>query len=146
MARFFTLQQAERLVRVLEPALTEAIASKARLESAQAQLRSISQKIALQGGMLPNREEAVRLQQERTAAAEALKAAFESIQETGCLVKDLDMGLLDFPTLYRGDEVYLCWKLGESRIEFWHGLDEGFRGRKPITDEFLANHRGDDPN
>ena len=65
------------------------------------------------------------------------------IQENGVVVKDLDIGLIDFPTLFRGEEVYLCWKLGETGIRFWHGLDEGFRGRKPIDEEFLANHRGE---
>jgi hypothetical protein len=67
----------------------------------------------------------------------------DSIQEIGCLVKDLDIGLLDFPTLYRGREVYLCWRLGEQRIEHWHGVDEGFRGRKPVDDDFRENHRGE---
>jgi hypothetical protein len=50
---------------------------------------------------------------------------------------------VDFPTLFRGVEVYLCWKLGESGIEFWHGVDEGFRGRKPIDQDFLDHHEGD---
>jgi hypothetical protein len=54
--------------------------------------------------------------------------------------------LIDFPALYQGREVLLCWKLGEDRIAFWHGVDEGFRGRKPIDDEFRENHRGDSPN
>ena len=57
----------------------------------------------------------------------------EQVQSFGCLIKDLDVGLIDFPTLYRGEEVYLCWKLGEDGIEFWHGVSEGFRGRKKIT-------------
>ena len=51
--------------------------------------------------------------------------------------------LVDFPTLFKGVEVYLCWKLGEPAIDFWHGIDEGFRGRKPIDKEFLDHHRGD---
>jgi len=50
---------------------------------------------------------------------------------------------VDFPTLLRGDEVYLCWRLGEPCIGFWHGVDEGFRGRKPVDRDFLDNHRGD---
>jgi hypothetical protein len=79
----------------------------------------------------------------RDAAGAMLKNSIEAVQETGCLVKDLDIGLVDFPTLFRGVEVYLCWKLGEPGIEFWHGIEEGFRGRKPIDREFLDNHRGD---
>jgi hypothetical protein len=59
------------------------------------------------------------------------------------VVKDLDIGLIDFPTLFHGVEVYLCWKLDEPAIEFWHGVDEGFRGRKAIDRDFRDNHRGD---
>ena len=62
------------------------------------------------------------------------------------MVKDLDVGLIDFPTLYRGEEVYLCWKLGETGIQYWHGIDEGFRGRKKIDRDFLDNHKGESPN
>jgi hypothetical protein len=58
-------------------------------------------------------------------------------------VKDLELGLLDFPTLYRGKEVCLCWRLGEPEIAFWHEVDEGYKGRKPIDQAFLENHRGD---
>jgi hypothetical protein len=58
--------------------------------------------------------------------------AVNKIQETGCVVKDLDTGLIDFPSLLDGQEVYLCWKVGEDRIEYWHGLHEGFAGRKPL--------------
>ncbi len=63
-----------------------------------------------------------------------LQDAVTKIQETGCLVKDLDMGLVDFPCRLKGEDVYLCWKLGEERIGFWHGVNEGFAGRKPLDD------------
>ena len=82
-------------------------------------------------------------QRRRDSAASRLQAVMEAIQEHGCHVKDLDTGLLDFPTLYEGQEVYLCWRLGEQRIEFWHAIEDGFRGRKPIDAEFLAKHTGD---
>ena len=77
-------------------------------------------------------EEAARLRFERDRLAELLRAAVEKIQATGCVVKDLDIGLLDFPALINNEEVYLCWRLGEERIRFWHRQDEGFAGRKPI--------------
>jgi hypothetical protein len=79
----------------------------------------------------------------RDKAATELNQAVEKVHSYGCQVKDLRMGLVDFPTLYRGQEVLLCWKLGEEGIRFWHGLEEGFRGRKAIDSEFLSNHRGD---
>jgi hypothetical protein len=49
-------------------------------------------------------------------------------------VRDLDLGLVDFPSLLEGEEVCLCWKLGEERIAFWHGIEEGFAGRKPLDE------------
>ena len=58
-------------------------------------------------------------------------------------MKDLDTGLVDFPTLFRGQEVYLCWKLGEPSIEYWHSVDQGFRGRKPIDRDFRDHLEGD---
>jgi hypothetical protein len=58
----------------------------------------------------------------------------DRIQEAGVVVKDLDVGLVDFPSMLEGEEIYLCWKLGEEHIAFWHGIDEGFTGRKPLDD------------
>ena len=72
----------------------------------------------------------------RDTSAVALKAALQQIEEAGAMVKDLDIGLIDFLAKYRGQDVCLCWMLGEDRIGFCHGLEEGFRGRKAIDDEF----------
>lgn len=91
-----------------------------------------------------NRERLLAARQQRDTSATKLQAALEFIHSQGCQVKDLDIGLLDFPTLYHGREVYLCWKLGEERIDFWHEVDAGYRGRRPIDAEFLENHTGDD--
>ncbi len=82
------------------------------------------------GGVRMDRAQSLEQKNRREAAAGALKQSIEKIQEFGCLVKDLDIGLIDFPTLFQGQEVYLCWKLGEDGIRFWHGVHEGFRGRK----------------
>jgi hypothetical protein len=54
------------------------------------------------------------------------------IEALGCIVKDIDLGLVDFPSMRNGEPVYLCWKAGEPRIAHWHGTDEGFSERKPI--------------
>jgi hypothetical protein len=64
--------------------------------------------------------------------AEAVAAAVEELNRLGVLVKDLDRGLVDFPALRQGEEVLLCWQVGEDTVAFWHGLDEGFAGRKPL--------------
>jgi hypothetical protein len=68
----------------------------------------------------------------------------EKLEEAGVVVKDLDIGLVDFPTLYRGEEVYLCWRMDEPDIDYWHGVHEGFAGRKEIDQTFVDNHRGGD--
>jgi hypothetical protein len=93
-----------------------------------------------------DRDRLIEQKDRRESSARNLNQAMETVQSYGCLIKDLDVGLVDFPTLYRGEEVYLCWKLGESGISFWHGVTEGFRGRKKITREFLDHHKGDPTN
>ena len=73
-------------------------------------------------------------------------AAVDEIQRSGCLVKDLDMGILDCPALLDGVEVYLCWKLGETKIEWWHSTQEGYSGRRRIIDEFNSGEPNLRPN
>lgn len=144
MSRFFTLQQAERLLPSVERSVREAIEWKQQHQTAQNGLRDLMQRVMMSGGMMVDREATMKMRENWDSAAAKLQDSMNRIQDSGCLVKDLDIGLLDFPTLYRGEEVYLCWRLGETRIEFWHGVDEGFRGRKPIDDDFLRNHCGDE--
>ena len=127
----------------VEAAVRTAIGLKAEYQQAEEALRDVNRRVMMSGGMVVDRESVLLLRQTRERSAERLKQAMEEISEYGCQIKDLDIGLLDFPTLYRGQEVLLCWRLGEQRIEYWHGLEEGFRGRKPIDEDFLANHRGD---
>ena len=69
---------------------------------------------------------------ELSGLAEAAIACVERLDELGVTVKDLDLGLLDFPALYDGHEVELCWHVGEPAVAFWHEIGEGYAGRKPI--------------
>jgi hypothetical protein len=55
-----------------------------------------------------------------------------ALQEAGIVVRDIDRGLIDFPAIREGHEVYLCWELGEDSIDWWHDLDDGYRGRQPL--------------
>lgn len=71
-------------------------------------------------------------QAELSGLAGAAIACVERLEELGVVVKDLDLGLLDFPAEREGSEVLLCWHVGEDAVAFWHGLDEGYAGRKPI--------------
>jgi hypothetical protein len=78
------------------------------------------------------------IRMEHTQLAETLKTSLDRILETGCVIKDLEVGLLDFPSVIGNEEVYLCWKLGEDRIRFYHRQDEGFAGRKPLDPRDLG--------
>jgi len=140
--RFFTLLEAEGFLPEVERLLRSSIQAKQDYESGDSELNQIAQRITLMGGVAIKREDVVASRTRKDSSARVLKAAMERIEEIGCQVKDLETGLIDFPTLYRDREVYLCWKLGESGIRFWHHIEDGFRGRQPINSEFLANHRG----
>jgi hypothetical protein len=99
------------------------------------QLSALAEKIQRSGGLLVSYEKTARVRIERNRLEESLRTAIERIHSTGCLVKDLDIGLLDFPSRLNNEDVYLCWRLGEDRIRFYHRQDEGFSGRKPIDPE-----------
>jgi hypothetical protein len=141
--RYFTLDQARQLLTAADRLLRQTIALKQEHEHARDEIDNINRKVSMMGGMYVDRENYASLRAKVDSTATRLKEIFSEIEQVGFEVKDLDIGLIDFPTLYRGEEVCLCWKLGEADIEFWHGTTEGFRGRKPIDQEFLDQHRGD---
>jgi len=140
MSKRFTLAQAEALLPQVEKLLREAVAQRAEFAEAFLAVDVVRQRVALAGGMVVDREKFAADAHRRDSAESRLRQTVQRFEEIGCQVKDLDAGLVDFPTLFRGVEVYLCWKLGEPRIAYWHGTDEGFRGRKPIDQDFLAHH------
>jgi hypothetical protein len=143
MAKHFTLAEAQSLIPSVDPMIRKALEQKTRFEEAERVMQSFTQRIVLLGGVLVDREPVLAARSRRDQAESTLRATIEEIQELGCLIKDLDTGLIDFPTTFRGREVYLCWKLGEAAIAFWHGVEEGFAGRKPIDQDFRDHHRGD---
>jgi hypothetical protein len=130
--RLFTLTEAERARRELEPFLLEAMDCRKKLAGLETDLSAVSARITMMGGVVVPYEKLATLRLEHEHLAETLKAALHRILETGCLIKDLEVGLLDFPALINNEEVYLCWRLGEDRIRFYHRQNEGFAGRKPI--------------
>src|SRR2546425_4932681 len=132
MPKRFTLTEAESLLPEIDTLLREAVALKAQYMEAEQAIQTFAQRVAMQGGVVVDREAVLKSRAERDRHGERLKAAVEKLQEYGCVIKDLDIGLVDFPTLFRGREVYLCWRMGEPGIRYWHGTDEGFAGRKPI--------------
>ena len=143
MAKRFTLVEAQSLIPEVDRRLRQALDAKAEYRDAEQVIHEFSEHVMMMGGVMVDRDRALTARARRDEAASRLRDRIEAVLETGCLVKDLDIGLVDFPTLLRGVEVYLCWKLGESGIAFWHGLEEGFRGRKAIDQDFLDHHEGD---
>lgn len=134
----FTLDEAQSLLPILESLLKQAIHSKKLIEEVDAELQQAAHRVFLNGGTLLNIVHLARRKAEREKAIQRIKDAIAEIDATGVQVKDLDIGLLDFPCNVEGEIILLCWKLGEPRITHWHGLIEGFAGRKPI-DERIAN-------
>ena len=131
-SKLFSLREAERLRTQIEPILIETIELRRKLAELEEILGALAERIQRSGGLLVPYEKVARQRIERNRLAETIQTALERIQSTGCIVKDLEVGLLDFPARIDGEEVYLCWKLGEDRIRFYHRQDEGFSGRKPI--------------
>ena len=77
---------------------------------------------------------------EMTNAMEQLEKEIQKLEELGCILKDMSIGLIDFPAVRLGTRVWLCWKLGENTVAFWHGLNEGYAGRKPVVEnEFYVD-------
>jgi hypothetical protein len=132
--RTFTLDEAQELLPVLEGLLRQAISAKKQIEEVDKELKEVAHRVFLSGGMLLPLVRLARRKAEREKSAQQVKDAVSEINATGVQVKDLDIGLLDFPCVVDGQTVLLCWKLGEKAITHWHGLEEGFAGRKPIDD------------
>lgn len=78
-------------------------------------------------------EEIATLQKQLDAQSHDADQILQQLEEMGCVVRDAQRGLVDFPARANGAEFYLCWYLGEKAIGYWHGLDEGFAGRKPLS-------------
>ncbi len=139
--RTFTLEEAQSLLPVLESLLRAALDGKKLIESVDTELQELAHQVFLRGGMLVNVVHMARRKAEREKTIQRVKDALAEIDATGVQVKDLDIGLLDFPCKVDGHVVLLCWKLGENGITHWHGTDEGFAGRKPIDEKIAKAKR-----
>lgn len=135
--RFFDLEQAEKFLPVLEQLLHSAMENKKAMEAADEVMTQVRNRIMIMGGITLDHQSLSQLQSQKEDSQVRLNKALQEITENGCLVKDLDMGLVDFPCLVGNRQIYLCWKLGEPKIGFWHNVDEGYPGRKPLDQEFL---------
>jgi len=139
--RTFTLDEAQDLLPVLESLLRTSIEGKKVMESVDAEFQAIAHKVFMNGGMSLNVAHFARRKAEREKAIQRVKDAMAEIDAIGVQIKDLDIGLLDFPCEVDGQVILLCWKLGESAITHWHSVSEGFAGRKPVNERISKAKR-----
>jgi hypothetical protein len=130
-ARYFTPAEANGLLPTVRPLVEQMVGHRRALAVATVRHARIAAKIAGNGGGV-RPHEVDELQAAIDEEAGAIVRCVEELQELGLLVKDLDEGLVDFPALRGDEEVLLCWRLGEDEVRFWHSLEEGFAGRKPL--------------
>jgi hypothetical protein len=129
--RSFTPDEANNALEEVRPVAERLVAVRARMRELERSQGELVIAIGGNGGgyAATDLNEA---QTELVGLADAALACVDKLEELGVVLKDLDLGLLDFPSEREGDEVLLCWHVGEDSVATWHGLDEGFAGRKPI--------------
>ncbi|MBM4122195.1 MAG: DUF2203 family protein [Nitrospira sp.] len=127
LERLFTLTEANCLIPQLQEHLIAVKQAKAVLLRTKDEVKRASAKAQLGGGSSAGPHYITALEQ----VSENLQA----IQELGVLVKDLDIGLCDFPHMLNGRVVYLCWKLGETEVRWWHEINSGYTGRQPLGND-----------
>ena len=129
--RYFTLAEANALLAEVRPLAESLVEHRQGMRLAAERRARLTARIAGNGGDLDPQEPG-ELDEQFERESQAVAKAAASLQRLGVLVKDLDTGLLDFPALREGDEVELCWHVGEDAVAHWHELGAGYAGRKPI--------------
>lgn len=130
MAHYFTRDEAEALLPQITVVLLEIQEHRQAMQHAEEELSALRAQSLNNGHHLHERVE--RLQKTLVEHIEALQTLARELRQFGCELKDPDTGLIDFLSIRGGHEIYLCWRLGEERINFWHYLDAGFMGRQPL--------------
>jgi hypothetical protein len=128
---YFTLAEANAALAELRPVVERMVDLRRHHLAAIERRDELAARIGSNGGGI-SAADVVELDTQIEELAGALEACIDRLLEAGVQVKDLDTGLIDFPALRDGVEVLLCWRAGEGEIEYWHGVDEGFAGRKPV--------------
>jgi hypothetical protein len=129
--RHFTPEEANAELEHVRPLVAQLVATRQEHTAALERQEELEGKIRGNGGGIPPAELA-QATAEVDAVARRLARLVDEITSHGAQVKDLDSGLVDFPALYHGETVLLCWQLGEDEIAWWHRLDDGFAGRRPL--------------
>jgi len=124
MPRYFTLDEATATLAVIRPLLAEIQEIRQAILEKQPEVWPVLAKAAGNGGSQAANQVETEFHR--------LNQLVHRLQATGAVLKDIDLGLIDFPALRDGREIYLCWKYDEDRIRYWHDLDSGFAGRQPL--------------
>jgi hypothetical protein len=141
--RYFTLDEANQQLAVLRQLFERVMQLRAQLKTLYHRLENAGhppREGHLRGEVPsppPGRDVPADVQRDLVlfrGLVETLREQVDEIQETGCTIKDIEVGLVDWPALHRGREVLLCWKYGEPEVGWWHDLDAGFAGRRPVSE------------
>lgn len=132
--RIFTLAEAQATLAGLRPVAERMVDLRARQRAAATRRAELQAAIGSNGHGLTLNDLAL-VEREIQQLGREIDACVIEIHDAGAFVKDLEIGTLDFPSVREDHRVYLCWRVGEDAIRHWHGLDEGFAGRKPLGED-----------
>ena len=133
MQSYFTIKSANEI-------LPSVIKKFQNLKKEKNEVLKLEQKLQVSVSTTNQLDQYILLKQQLNRAITQFYGAIAELEQTGVMIKDIDQGLLDFPSKRFEEEIWLCWKEGETEIKFWHEIDSGFNGRKPVTvsDESLV--------
>jgi hypothetical protein len=131
--RYFTPAEVEALIPALTEIMSDVRAAQAEATAVRERLRAEQERMTMRGGSMLDHGVWRQGREDLERVGRRIEARLDDIARLGGVPKDLGLGLVDFPHLRNGEVVNLCWKHGEQSIDYWHGLDEGFAGRKPLS-------------
>lgn len=129
--RYFTLEEAQEIIPWMQSAFDSIRELSTKGLEGRKTMNALVEKMQSNGGSQHD-EELRALQTSVQESTTAIQSTLDEFARRGIVVRDIQRGLIDFPTLQEGREVYLCWVYGETIIEFWHEVDAGFAGRQPL--------------
>ena len=132
--KFFTVEEAEQLIGMLETTLERIKRNKQHFLWLQEEIAVLE--LIVECGATEKNPDAVELAAKKKKfgkLAREIERDVSAIEETGCILRDVDAGVVDFFSIQDGTVVFLCWKKGEDSIKYWHSIREGFSGRQPLV-------------
>ena len=128
MSILFTVDKANTILPKVKKRFDEILCCKNNVMDIQEELQNLSDSNS-------SFEKFIKKKQELNHAVTSLYNMIQELEDMGVMIKSVDEGLLDFPSIRYDEEIWLCWKFGENKVKFWHRKEEGFMGRKPIPQE-----------